>query len=160
MTGYHEMQAKQVRRIMRVLLRPGYRPMTQAALARAASSPTVPITAAHIRALTPLIEHAARAADRYYNRPVFGSYRISLSTQPYAAARSAIQRWRHIVGRALNDTDLGASLPALTTCGDREIERLSQRFTDGYHALIDAHRRVEADINALVDRLDVVLRDG
>jgi hypothetical protein len=155
--AYRDMQERQVARIIGVLLRPGQRPLTQVQLARMASSKKVPVSAAHIRALTPLLEREAQKVGRYYNRPIYGSYRVSVSKLPLAAARSMVSRWRNVVSRARNDAELGATLAMLTRCGDREIERIAQRFYDTYLDLVSVHHRLATDIDDLVQELDRLL---
>ena len=136
------------------------RPLSQAQVARLASRVRTPITAAHVRALTPLLEQKAKAAGLFLNRPTYGVYRYSLSRQPWGAARSMIQRWRHVLSRVRNDAERGAMLDSLTTCGDREVERLAQRTMDAYHALIDADNRFAETLDVLVQRLDSILTSG
>lgn len=156
---FEDEHARRVELIWQVLIN-ATRPLSQAQVARMASRVKTPITAAHVRALTPLLEQKAKAAGVFLNRPTYGVYRYSLSRQPWGAARSMIQRWRHVLSRVRNDAERGAMLEALTTCGDREVERLAQRTVDAYNALIDADNRVRETLDVLVLRLDSILTGG
>ena len=162
MNGYQEREMLTVQRVARFMCRRTNvgRRITRHDLARAVSTEELPISAARITALIPKIEIAVadigaeRAQELWLARPTkFNDYGLAVTSIPFDAMLGAIQRQKNNVARASKDSLDGANLQRLTRCGDREVERQSQRFYDSLTLLVSQWDRQEEAVYALEEAL-------
>jgi hypothetical protein len=166
-SGYEAVQGR-ARKIADFLCRPenvGKR-IKRDALASRLSTATVTFSPASVTALWPLVEVYVReiGAERglafYANRPTYKSgYAVAVTTTPHAAMRAAVEREKNVVSRLSKDLTEGSILYALAECGERHIERRAQRRIDRSEMYLDAYKRHEADLDALIADIDAMWAD-